>query len=348
MAVFCVADVHVGNHGVFGGELVGGVNRRCRRVLEALKAAIALVPCDGVFAVAGDLFDRCDPSPPIIAETRKALAQLEHHQLTILAVGNHDRSTSDLGDHALAPLDPAWRVERAGAAIVTGDTGELQVLVAPVVSGVAVLDVVREALTHRERKRGLPTLLIMHAGIEDETTAKYLRGGGVDATELAAMCREAGVGFVFAGDWHERRRLLIDGVEIWQVGALAPTGFDNPGIDGYGSVLEWDGRSVTLHEIPGPRFITADSPEQLALVKQMAADRGHHIYARVRQAEDGQHTGAATEDTLVLPPIAAAPRVPAGAQAEEAVQSWIEQQPVPELRRAAASTIARECLGGVA
>jgi hypothetical protein len=51
-----------------------------------------------------------------------------------------------------------------------------------------------------------------------------------------------------------------------QVGALCPTGWDNPGLEGYGSVVVLDHETgvVERHEVAGPRFLSVSSEQELA------------------------------------------------------------------------------------
>ena len=47
----------------------------------------------------------------------------------------------------------------------------------------------------------------------------------------------------------------------FQVGALAPTGFDDPGPVGYGGLVTWDPDTQALetYQLPGPRFLAVTS-----------------------------------------------------------------------------------------
>ena len=69
-----------------------------------------------------------------------------------------------------------------------------------------------------------------------------------------------------AGNWHDARRWVSGERAIYQVGSLCPTGFDNPGLDGYGLLVtvDPDTLKVDAEEIPGPRFCKVSSPEELA------------------------------------------------------------------------------------
>jgi hypothetical protein len=102
------------------------------------------------------------------------------------------------------------------------------------------------------------TSLLLHMGIADESTPPFLRGASdsITADELLVIMREHNITFAFAGNWHEPREWLFDPQTITQLGALVPTGFDNPGTD-YGRVMILDTDQHSIKEVRlagGPRF----------------------------------------------------------------------------------------------
>jgi hypothetical protein len=103
---------------------------------------------------------------------------------------------------------------------------------------------------------------------------------------------------VFAGNWHSPVRWDIRGIQIRQIGALVPTGFDNPsdfspqGVRKYGAVVIWEpGRGICSDEgcIPGPRFVTLSLKEAWCSMSEYVLDgsyeagdlRDMKIFARV-------------------------------------------------------------------
>lgn len=67
-----------------------------------------------------------------------------------------------------------------------------------------------------------------------------------------------------------------------QGGALVPTGFDNKGLRGYGTLAIIDSVDQSLHwrELPGPRFCTAyEQLEEEKLIAE-AKQLGHQLFLR--------------------------------------------------------------------
>jgi len=73
----------------------------------------------------------------------------------------------------------------------------------------------------------------------------------------------------FCGHWHNHR--LWDESRIVQIGALCPTGWNNPGLSDYGRVLIYDddADAVTYVTVPGPRFIQVRVDDASSDWKQM-------------------------------------------------------------------------------
>src|SRR5260370_428206 len=103
---FC-ADCHIANHRQFGGQLVSGLNERCRLCLDVLANALKRAGecgCADV-VILGDLFDSDRPSPQEVAAVQYVIYR-SNIRVSML-VGNHDKTSEAPGDHALAPL---WQV----------------------------------------------------------------------------------------------------------------------------------------------------------------------------------------------------------------------------------------------
>jgi hypothetical protein len=117
-------------------------------------------------------------------------------------------------------------------------------------------------------------------GVIDEKTPPWLFGA-LDAIPLMELARAAtDYDVVVAGNWHSRKEWKIsEGQHVMQVGTLAPTGFDNPGPEGYGTLAIYDSeRGLSWQEIPGPRFVARDEVAKVA--------PGCTVFARVRAAPD--------------------------------------------------------------
>lgn len=265
-AVYFIADVHLGNHRRFGGEAVAGINRRCQMILDAIDLAIKKVYLDaGMFVVAGDLFDTSHPSPQVIAAAQRAFADVE----TSLVMGNHDLVSSAPGDHALGPLH-GFEDIRVFSAPTATRVGDGQLVIVPFQPGPAVewFDGALAKAVAACGQVAAPRCLVIHLGIEDDSTPPWLKGAhdSIRLERLVEAAKQHGIQAVLAGNWHSRRHWKVDGVEVLQIGALVPTGFDNPGEEGYGTLARWSpGAPLSWTEIPGPRFIKVTTTEDLAV-----------------------------------------------------------------------------------
>lgn len=331
-----IADVHLANHRLLGGESRAGLNTRAREICAVLARVAELVAGDDL-VIAGDLFDTARPSPQLIAAALDALAGARVRAL----VGNHDQVSDAPGDHALGPL------RHAGWAVVDSPTSAGHVCL-PYSRDhrVSTLDRLEALLAHRCHSED--ALVVLHAGIDDgETTPPWLRGapGSVPLDPLVELASRYGVRAVVAGDWHQQKRWERRGVQVAQVGALAPTGWDNPGLDGYGGLVTWDGTTLATHQIPGPRFLATRSVRDLA--DQL--DRAHHehtIRAQVTAPLDRlQQTSAELEALAASRPALTGWRVvPDGAKlasetmeavqrthlADDRLAAWLDSYPLPD------------------
>lgn len=300
MKVAWVADVHLGNHRRMGGPVVGSLNRRCRQILNVLHEAVVVAIDEGCehFVVAGDLFDYARPEAPLIAavqaELRCLLTQGCHPWLLL---GNHEYISNKKGDNALAPLSGLANIVEHPQILAlkergTGTTFEVAFL--PHVAGGAsfseVLELMHGSMTHY-------TVLCMHAGIADSKTPPWLRDSG-DSVPVRDL---VGSPLTVAGNWHDAREWCMSSQAaaaahstIIQLGALVPTGWDNPGLERYGRVListhHNQKPAVTVDEkwLPGPRFVTVRSREEWA-----ALPTSPLLYVRWEAlAEDVEHAAA--------------------------------------------------------
>lgn len=253
-----VADCHIANHKSHGGSLNAGINRRCQFTFDTLARAVARANKEDcvAFVVLGDLFDHDHPTPQILAATRDVLREFRGDWGVYVLAGNHDTSSDAIGDHALGPL-ASDVLDGFTCRIATGSTigrfGDSGVLV-PYACGGDVLGRIREGM---ERCTTPKTILGIHAGIRDENTPSYLRdaANSVYTDALFALMQERGIRQCFAGDWHVHSSWRRNSMDVVQVGALCPTGWDNPELEGYGSLIIADGETWERVEIPGPRFL---------------------------------------------------------------------------------------------
>lgn len=345
-----VADVHVGNHSVFGGPVVASLNGRCRSVLKALAqaATIARERAD-VLVIAGDLFDTSTPLPQAIAEVQRILEPVP--QVVVLQ-GNHDLVSDSPGDHALGPLEalPNVIVATAPMAVRVGDTALLCV---PFRVGDArewFADAVEEAAADPVSTGAAHRVLAFHLGVIDNTTPAYLAGAH-DAVSLGAVqaaMERHGIEAGFCGNWHAGKRWAWDDRVLVQIGATAPTGFDNPGFD-VGLLRLYATRGLGAPAGPGapetvvldgPRFVTATTLEEVDRARRLAQGRELFVSLKgeaakqldavralpdvvgVRAVSDQSEARAATR--------AAAVAVRQASTLDEALAAFVKQMPLGE------------------
>jgi DNA repair exonuclease SbcCD nuclease subunit len=258
--LYLIADVHLGNHHrlqKIGGVFQAGLNARAREIRDVLANACHTVG-GGQLVVAGDLFDTADPIPELVS------AAMDHlPEGTVLIPGNHDQTSWDAGHNALGPLaNGGHYVWERPAALDAG--GGLAIVVVPFRNS-PTAQYLRDSLDGLDVPAAERTLLVGHFGIEDGKTPAYLHGSrtSVGLAELVKILGEYGIDDCAAGDWHEHKMWQLGGHRVTQIGALAPTGWDNPGLKGYGSLIKWDAEGFHRQEVPGPRFvadIVAESP----------------------------------------------------------------------------------------
>ncbi len=305
MRVAVIADVHLGNHRIHGGEKTAGLNDRAWATLSVLEAAVAhAVKRKVPLVIAGDLFDDVKTPPQLLAFTGQILAPARDAGVVAL-LGNHDQASDAEKDNSISPLACAGvEVAQRPSAHWGG-----HVLAVPFLKGSPFLDCFNATRPLLES----PGAVFGHAGIWDSKAPSYLQGSGesVHIDALFAAMAERGTKAAVLGDWHAHRSWSRGGAHAAQCGALVPTGWDNPSEsvramggpqDPYGSVVivdtetgEWE-REV----VPGPRFFTTRDtsiPAQLAEVLEDDPSPLWRFHVRLLVSPDA--IGQA--DTLVSP-----------------------------------------------
>lgn len=285
-----VADVHLGNHRRYAGAREASLNQRCRDGLDVLRRAVQRahdLRCVA-FVVLGDLLDTQRPEPQLLAEVQAIFKPCSPDMPVLLLVGNHDQVSTAPGDHALGPLAPyATVVDKPTVLRARG----VELGLVPFRPGAAsewLPDVVR-GMGWSNPTKVVDRVLGVHLGVRDTTTAPWLRNApdAVDAELLASLAKGVGARQVLAGNWHDRRAWSFDedepdGVRILQLGALVPTGFDNPGLLGYGTLALWEDGTLTHEVLPGPRFVVQDGTAGLDKLAEDARAGGYRVYVQVK------------------------------------------------------------------
>lgn len=301
--IYCVADIHMDNRKQFPGEMRAGLNDRARRIAAALGQAMAVVTGDDEMVLLGDVFDTHRPSPALIRATQDALGT---DRATVI-VGNHDMASDEVGNNACAPLAPCAQVVEHEAELshFEADNGApgaalLVPFKAPVADGInAALDWAEKQADWRAAE---VKLLMGHWGISCDSDPVFMREArdAISIDELYDLCAASDIQGCAAGNWHGRRDWKLDGCHILQVGALCPTGFDNPGWDGYGTVAWWSTQTVgwDWKELAGPRFI-----RHIPTVAELQKHRDNTVYVRVDVSPDDDFTVDEVSKKLQALPI---------------------------------------------
>jgi len=255
-----LADLHVANHRRFGGEVRAGINRRCQVILNTIARATMRAGELGVtdLVVLGDVFDTTRPEPQVISALQELLGNNQFR--THILVGNHDQESAEVGDHALGPLDGFGLIKVYDRPTTIKIDG-IGVMMVPFQPGPAK-DWLAGAMSKAYATSNIPddTILALHLGLMGGDTPAYMRDvhDAIHVDRLSKHCEEFGIKAVAAGNWHGRWETEVSGIKMIQVGSLCPTGFDNPGSTGYGSLTLWDSATgFHTDEIPGPRFLKA-------------------------------------------------------------------------------------------
>lgn len=332
-----IADVHLGNIGPFGGEVMAGLNARCRATLEALRSAVEIARREGVRRIVslGDFFDSSATSPQIVAAAQQVIVDSGIEWIFLL--GNHEMGSEDPRDTSLAPLAPV-------ATIVVERMRIGQLDLRPYQKDL-------DTLAPFEKS----TVGCIHAGIYDESFPPYAKGQ-VDAISVARL-RELGAEMVVAGNWHAARRwtgsptprptpkrLGVGLFDYLQVGALAPKNFGELGHDLYGKAVLFDDGKFSSIEVPGPRFVRVSSEGELR--REIESTHGG-CFLFVEWIANGEDERAhavkvlAEEKRLVMahrivpaPLEAGEPgkvkELWSGSTVERAVRDYVERMPLPE------------------
>jgi hypothetical protein len=298
--------------------------------------------------VAGDLVDSAGPVSPQFAHALRET--LGRSRCTTLMLGNHDM-TAD-GDHS---LDVYTQHDDWTDVQVCADINvDKRVCLVPFHRDI------RDA-----RVRDVP-LVIAHFGVYDDRFPAWCKKakGAWHVDALFAFMQERNIKAICLGDWHQRRvwqkrrdttvyhtnrvdclnaLSTAEGSVVFQGGALCPTGFDNPGLHGYGTLAFWDTdeQRLSWQEMPGPRFCVARSEEEERAIVEEARRLGHNLFLRRYYEGERPTIPPGLEAYEALPAIverAAAAHIPGDLwpsatpqqQAQLLVSHWLETLPMED------------------
>ncbi len=292
-----VFDCHLWNHKRFGGPLKQGINRRGQLTLQTLRLAVdgANAECAPLI-VAGDLVDEAGPIWPQFAAAIRAELYRATHGVYLL-LGNHDMTADN--DHSLH--------------IYESDSVRVVDSITRIGSSLTLVPFNAD-FTHEFVET---PVVIGHFGVFDDSFPAFMKKSheAWHVARLFAFMRERSIRCALLGDWHTRylwsladsvpSAVLPAGAQhrwsrdyspsenltssvhffhdrslVLQGGCLNPTGFDNKGLYGFGTlaIVDTDTKALSWCELPGPRFCTVhDRAEELTLISKM--DR-HQLFIR--------------------------------------------------------------------
>ena len=288
-----VADTHIFNHRQMGGPVVVGINTRCRSTLDALSRAVtrAVNDCEAL-VILGDLFDGVKPEPQVIAHVQNILAA--DIPIIVLA-GNHDIVSGAPGDNALGPLSECCTVVEHAQLIPCGGA---DLLCVPFEAGDARSWLPQRVAELVERLPRIgkpqPRILATHVGIIDGQTPPFLERSAeaVPLVQLVELCSTWNIDAVFTGHWHKHRQFSQSPLVV-QVGALAPTGWQDAGLE-FGKLVRYDPakRSWLTQTIAGPRFVTSEEDVKAA------HSEGCDVFLRLTTGPEKMNAATATMKRL--------------------------------------------------
>lgn len=293
-------DPHCWLHKRHGGPRKNGVNRRGELCLGTTRRLVDFAnEHDAHLVVAGDLIDDPGPvQPQFAARLRDELARCRGG--VSLMLGNHDM-TAD-GDHSLGIYEsPPCSVADDISWLTPSDSSWFLNDRQFPLSRACLVPFHRDIRDERVRD---VSLLVGHFGVFDDSFPPWAQRskGAWHVDRLFEFMKERNIKCLLSGDWHrrclwtqdadskERHQVESEG-PIWntwetdelivmQGGALNATGFDNPGLHGYGTAALWDGERLSWQELPGPRFCVVRSDAEEKSIVDEARRLGHNLYLR--------------------------------------------------------------------
>ena len=293
-----VADLHIGNKKKFGGPSENSLNQRCREAIATIDNSVAQALEFDTFTyyMLGDIFDTARPIPPMVALTHDALHPFVRGGRPVIAlVGNHDKQSSDLEDHALASMKRSNTIDCIAEATLHHISDSAEFVSIPYHEGDARewLPAELAKLFGAAGKAGMvkraPRALCIHLGVYTEKYTAFIGGrsarDAVPVSLLGELMEQYDCDACFAGNWHARKVFKTKtGKPIVQVGSLCPTGWSDKGLTGHG-MSSWDPNTNEVQhiEVNGPRFLVLPrgmEEAKAALKKLEKHVAHHHLYIR--------------------------------------------------------------------
>lgn len=337
-----VADVHVHNHGAaVDPPGVDGLNLRATQTLRVMERAVEKAAGEECthLVVAGDLLHVPRPEPAIVHAIGRVFQQATDAGMDVVLLrGNHEESGARIGGARVAwsALDvfayqPRVFIIDSFQEQHFSIGSERQTSVAFVPAG-----------QEWQMEDAPPArIIIAHVGLSDESMPNYLRGG-LDVAKLYKLLSvgRSGPLLFLAGDFHSHKRWVFGEHDYVQIGALVPTGWNNPGIASYGSVIIVDTSNPKAwyrHVLEGPRFVEEFND---SVVHELQT-----VWPKTWQAILDRKLGAAIWAANRAPTAEPAQPVLTGGGAQRAGE---RRQAVAAARAAAASAQAASSLQGAA
>lgn len=326
-----VADVHVGNHKADGGQLVDGLNERCRLTLDTFRRAIRQAKAAGstCFVVAGDLFHVRRPEPAVFAAVQRILQEEAADLPVLLIPGNHDMLDASAagGNTAMAPLyreatlinEPGWTQAPGGLF--------MNLLCIPFSSEEPMREYLAKKIPEMVAGENSPTVrvLVTHVGVYDDSDNDWCKSASdaIHADELLKLLRAGDIKLAVVGNFHQHRSWGDNDCKIVQVGTLNPGGHGDDGVfPEVGGMVLYDPETpkLQLTEVPGPRFVS-DATDPKAQQAAKEGESGTRLFVREPVEKEVPSEAAnlpqASDAASAIEEYIKATRLPTGVTAEE-------------------------------
>lgn len=252
-----VADVHLGNRQMYGGQYKDGLNDRGRLSLKTFALAVEAARKAKAthLIVAGDLFDSNNPEPAVVAGVQKILHKDCADLGVIIVPGNHDMrdASPDSESTACEGLQFEGTIVRGSHAWFA--LPGLDLLCIPFTSEEPMGERVERILKlDVPGQLGVPKVLVAHVGVYGDGAPPWCKTArdGMHASRLLSALEATPIEHAYVGNYHLHGEWASKTRTVTQVGTLCPGSFSDLGLFPDVGGLALPGRMV---EVPGPRFL---------------------------------------------------------------------------------------------